>query len=68
MATEIPRGGRGVEKEAISEGGGLSDHEIGELLINNSSVVKAISYLLLPVFQNKYYNLFAIDQLLSMVS
>ena len=40
--------------------GGLSDHEIGELLINNSSVEKAISYLLLPVFQNKYYNLFAL--------
>ena len=38
--------------------GGLSDHEISELLINNSSVEKAISYLLLPVFQNKYYNLF----------
>ena len=31
--------------------GGLSDHEIGELLINNSSVEKAVSYLLLPVFQ-----------------
>ena len=40
-----------VQKEAISEGvggcyrglfpGGLSDHEIGELLINNSSVEKA---------------------------
>ena len=40
--------------------GGLSDHEIGELLINNSSVEKAVSYLLLPVFQNKYYNLFAL--------
>ena len=68
MATEI----RGVQKEAISERvgvvidvffpGGLS--EIGELLINNSSVEKAVSYfllpviLLLPVFQNKYYNLF----------
>ena len=59
----------GVQKEAISEGlgvcyrglfpGGLSDHEIGKLLINNSSVEKAVSYLLLPVFQNKYYNLFA---------
>ena len=71
MATEIPRGlGRGVQKEAISEGvggcyrglfpGGLSDHEIGELLINNSSFEKAVSYLLLPVFQNKYYNLFAL--------
>ena len=56
--------------EAISEGvggcyrglfpGGLSDHEIGELLINNSSVEKAVSYLLLPVFQNKYYNSFAL--------
>ena len=43
--------GGGVQKEAISEGvggcyrgrfpGGLSDHEIGELLINNSSVEKA---------------------------
>ena len=63
-------GGGGVQKEAISEGvggcyrglfpGGPSDHEIGELLINNSSVEKAISYLLLPVFQNKYYNLFAL--------
>ena len=63
-------GGGGVQKEAISEGvggcyrglfpGGLSDHEIGELLINNSSVEKAVSYLLLPVFQNKYYNLFAL--------
>ena len=40
--------------------GGLSDHEIGKLLINNSSVEKAVSYLLLPVFQNKYYNLFAL--------
>ena len=50
MATEIPRGWRGVQKEVISEGvggyyrglfpGGLSDHEIGELLINNSSVEK----------------------------
>ena len=40
--------------------GGLSDHQIGELLINNSSVEKAVSYLLLPVFQNKYYNLFAL--------
>ena len=59
--------GGGVQKEAISEGGGgggcyrglfpggLSDHEIGELLINNSSFEKAVSYLLLPVFQNKYY-------------
>ena len=63
---------RGVQKEAISEGvggcyrglfpGRLS--EIDELLINNSSVEKAVSYfllpviLLLPVFQNKYYNLF----------
>ena len=73
MATEIPtgRGGR-VQKEAISEGvggcyrglfpGGLS--ETGELLINNSSVEKAVSYLLLPVIllspvlQNKYYDLF----------
>ena len=62
--------GGGVQKEAISEGvggcyrglfpGGLSDHEIGELLINNSSFEKAVSYLLLPVFQNKYYNLFAL--------
>ena len=72
MATEIPRGlgGGGVQKEAISEGvggcyrglfpGGLSDHEIGKLLINNSSLEKAVSYLLLPVFQNKYYNLFAL--------
>ena len=73
MATEIPRGwGGGVQKEAISEGGGgggcyrglfpggLSDHEIGELLINNSSFEKAVSYLLLPVFQNKYYNSFAL--------
>ena len=70
MATEILRGWGGVQKEAISEGlgvcyrglfpGGLSDHEIGELLINNSSVEKAVSYLLLPVFQNKYYNLFAL--------
>ena len=44
-------GGGVVQKEAISEGvggcyrglfpGGLSDHEIGELLINNSSVEKA---------------------------
>ena len=64
-------GGR-VQKEAISEGvggcyrglfpGGLS--ETGELLINNSSVEKAVSYLLLPVIllspvlQNKYYDLF----------
>ena len=70
MATEIPRGWGGVQKEAISEGvggcyrglfpGGLSDHEIGKLLINNSSVEKAVSYLLLPVFENKYYNLFAL--------
>ena len=62
--------GGGVQKEAISEGvggcyrglfpGGVSDHEIGKLLINNSSVEKAVSYLLLPVFQNKYYNLFAL--------
>ena len=62
--------GGGVQKEAISEGvggcyrglfpGGLSDHEIGKLLINNSSVEKAVSYLLLPVFENKYYNLFAL--------
>ena len=29
-------------------------------LINNSSVEKAVSYLLLPVFQNKHYNLFAL--------
>ena len=60
--------GGGVQKETISEGvggcyrglfpGGLSDDEIGELLINNSSVEKAVSYLLLPVFQNKYYNFF----------
>ena len=65
-------GGGGVQKEAISEGvggcyrglfpGGLS--ETGELLINNSSVEKAVSYLLLPVIllspvlQNKYYDLF----------
>ena len=64
--------GGGVQKEAISEGvggcyrglfpGGLS--ETGELLINNSSVEKAVSYLLLPVIllspvlQNKYYDLF----------
>ena len=44
--------GGGVQKEAISEGvggcyrglfpGGLSDHEIGELLINNSSAEKAV--------------------------
>ena len=57
---------RGVQKGAISEGvggcyrglfpGRLS--EIDELLINNSSVEKAVSYLLFPVFQNKYYNLF----------
>ena len=34
--------------------GGLS--KIGQLIINSSfSVEKAISYLLLPVFQNKYY-------------
>ena len=62
--------GGGGPKKAISKGvggcyrglfpGGLSDHEIGELLINNSSVEKAVSYLLLPVFQNKYYNLFAL--------
>ena len=32
--------------------GGLSDHEIGELLINNWTVEKAVSYLLLLVFQN----------------
>ena len=43
--------------------GGLSDHEIGELLIYNSSVEKAVSYLLSPVIllspvlQNKYYDL-----------
>ena len=64
--------GGGVQKETISEGvggcyrglfpGGLS--ETGELLINNSSVEKAVSYLLLPVIllspvlQNKYYDLF----------
>ena len=63
--------GGGVQKEAISEGvggcyrglfpGGLS--ETGELLINNSSVEKAVSYLLSPVIllspvlQNKYYDL-----------
>ena len=53
-ATEIPRRGGGVQKEAISEGvgcclerfffpGGLS--KIGQLLINNSfSVQQAISY------------------------
>ena len=30
--------------------------KIGQLIINSSfSVEKAISYLLLPVFQNKYY-------------
>ena len=62
------QGDKGVQKEAISEGvggcyrgffpGGLVDHEIGELLINNSSVEIAVSYLLLTVFQNKYYNLF----------
>ena len=62
----------GVQKDTISEGvggcyrglfpGGLS--ETGELLINNSSVEKAVSYLLLPVIllspvlQNKYYDLF----------
>ena len=34
--------------------GGLS--KIGQLIINSSfSVEKTISYLLLPVFQNKYY-------------
>ena len=71
---KFQRDGWGVQKEAISEGvggcyrglfpGGLSDHEIGELLINNSSVEKAVSYLLLPVIllspvlQNKYYDLF----------
>ena len=34
--------------------GGLS--KIGQLIINSSfSVEKAISYLLLPLFQNKYY-------------
>ena len=65
-------GGGGVQKEAISEGvggcyrglfpGGLS--ETGELLISNSSVEKAVSYLLSPVIllspvlQNKYYDLF----------
>ena len=69
MATEIPRGwggpkrgnfrGRGGCYRGLFPGG-LSDHEIGELLINNSSVEKAVSYLLLPVFQNKYYNLFAL--------
>ena len=72
MATEIPRGwgGGGSKKRQFQREwggcyrglfpGGLSDHEIGELLINNSSVEKAVSYLLLPVFQNKYYNLFAL--------
>ena len=72
MATEIPRGwGGGGPKRGNFRGrwggcyrglfpGGLSDHEIGELLINNSSVEKAVSYLLLPVFQNKYYNSFAL--------
>ena len=69
---KFQRDGGGVQKEAISEGvggcyrglfpGGLS--ETGELLINNSSVEKAVSYLLLPVIllspvlQNKYYDLF----------
>ena len=72
MATEIPRGwGEGGSKKRQFQRewggcyrglfpGGLSDHEIGELLINNSSVEKAVSYLLLPVFQNKNYNLFAL--------
>ena len=69
---KFQRDGGGVQKETISEGvggcyrglfpGGLS--ETGELLINNSSVEKAVSYLLLPVIllspvlQNKYYDLF----------
>ena len=73
MATEIPGGseggGRSKKRQFQREvgdcyrglfPGGLSDDEIGELLINNSSVEKAISYLLLPVFQNKHYNLFAL--------
>ena len=64
-ATEIPSGGGGVQKEAISEGvgvayrgflpGGLS--KIGELLINNSfSVEQAISYFTVwPVFHMARY-------------
>ena len=62
---KIPRGGGGVQKEAISEGvgvayrgflpGGLS--KIGELLINNSfSVEQAISYFTVwPVFHMARY-------------
>ena len=63
---EIPRGGGGeVSKRrqfprqsgVAYRGlfpGGLS--KIGQLIINSSfSVEKTISYLLLPVFQNKYY-------------
>ena len=69
MATEILRGWGWSKKRQFQREwgvvtglfpGGLSDHEIGELLINNSSVEKAVSYLLLPVFRNKYYNLFAL--------
>ena len=64
MATEISRGwGGGGPKRGNFRGrgggcyrglfpGGLSDHEIGELLINNWTVEKAVSYLLLLVFQN----------------
>ena len=69
MATELSRGWGGVSKKRQFQRevggcyrglfpGGLSDCEISELLINNSSVEKAVSCLLLPVFQNKYYNLF----------
>ena len=52
-ATGIPRGGEGVQKEAISEGWGIDYRgffpgdlgKIGELFINNSfSVEQAISY------------------------
>ena len=65
---EIPRGGGGggwvsKRRQFPRESGvayrGLfpgSLSKIGQLIINSSfSVEKAISYLLLPLFQNKYY-------------
>ena len=58
MATEISRGwGGGVSKKRQFQ------TEVGGCyrgLFPGGLSEKAVSYLLLPVFQNKYYNLFAL--------
>jgi len=68
-ATEILRGGGGVQKTAISKGVGMLTvvffpvglSKIGELLINNSfSVEQAISYFTVYTFVSKQVLLFTL--------